>query len=45
MKNTINLDIKKLEKLDALEEWQEKRLERLRAQYALIDIVGDEIPC
>ena len=43
MKNTINLDIKKLEKLDALEEWQEKRLERLKAQYALIDIVGDEI--
>ena len=43
MKNTINLDIKKLEKLDALEEWQEKRLERLKAQYALIDVVGDEI--
>ena len=43
MKNTINIDIKKLEKLDVLEEWQEKRLERLRAQYALIDVVGDEI--
>ena len=43
MKNEINTDIKKLEKLDALEEWQEKRLERLKAQYALIDIVGDEI--
>ena len=25
------------------EEWQEKRLERLKAQYALIDVVGDEI--
>ena len=43
MKNEINIDIKKLEKLDVLEEWQEKRLERLKAQYALIDIVGDEI--
>ena len=43
MKNKINIDIKKLEKLDVLEEWQEKRLYRLKAQYALIDVVGDEI--
>ena len=43
MKNKINKEIEELEKLDVLKEWQEKRLERLKAQYALIDIVGDEI--
>ena len=47
MKNEINIDIKKLENEEkqkgALKEWEERKLYRLRAQYALIDVVGDEI--
>lgn len=45
IKDNIAKEKEKLEKIgkDNMKQWQEKRFEALKLQYALIDIVGDEI--
>lgn len=45
IKNNVAKEKEKLEKIgkDNMKQWQEKRFEALKLQYALIDVVGDEI--
>lgn len=45
IKDNIAKEKDKLEKIgkDNMKQWQEKRFEALKLQYALIDVVGDEI--